>query len=146
MRLKGRAIKEGRAEGEALVSREAIGFFGGVDPQTGAVVEPGHQLEGQSIRGKILVFPSGKGSTVGSYTLYRLRKKGLAPAGIINAQSEAIVAVGAIIADIPMVDRIDISHIKTGDKVTINGDTVEVGRPESSGTFDQAAGSKPDAT
>lgn len=124
MRLKGRVIKEGRAEGEALVSRVAIGFFGGVDPETGVVVEPGHELEGSSISGKILVFPHGKGSTVGSYTLYRLRRKGLAPAGIINAQSEAIVAVGAIIADIPMVDRIDISQISTGDRVTINGATV----------------------
>jgi predicted aconitase with swiveling domain len=125
MRLKGRVIKEGQAEGEALVSYEAIGFFGGVDPETGVIVEPGHELEGRSISGKILVFPKGKGSTVGSYTLYRLRKNGLAPAGIINTQSEAIVAVGAIIADIPMVDRIDISRIKIGDEIAINGDMVE---------------------
>ena len=126
MKLAGRLITHGHAEGEALVSREAIGFFGGVDPETGVVVEPGHALEGRSIAGKILVFPNGKGSTVGSYTIYRLRKKGLAPAGIINAQSEAIVAVGAIISDIPMVDRIDISQIRTGVKVTINGDKVQV--------------------
>ncbi len=126
MKLKGRVIVEGRAEGEALVSREAIGFFGGVDPETGVVVEPGHELQGRSICRKILVFPTGKGSTVGSYTLYRLRKNGLAPAGIINAQSEAIVAVGAIIADIAMVDRIDVSKIETGDKVAINGDLIEV--------------------
>ena len=126
MKLAGRVITHGHAEGEALVSREAIGFFGGVDPETGAVIEPGHELEGQSIAGKILVFPNGKGSTVGSYTIYRLRKKGLAPAGIINAQSEAIVAVGAIISDIPMVDRIDVSQIRTGVKVTINGDKVQV--------------------
>jgi predicted aconitase with swiveling domain len=126
MKLKGRVIKEGRVEAEALVSLEAIGFFGGVDPETGVVVEPGHELEGRRISGKMLVFPTGKGSTVGSYTLYRLSKKGLAPAAIINARSEAIVAVGAIIADIPMVDRIDISHIKTGDKVSISSDTVEV--------------------
>jgi len=131
MKLAGRVITEGHAEGEALVSREAIGFFGGVDPETGAVVEPAHELEGQSIAGKILVFPSGKGSTVGSYTIYRLRKKGLAPAGIINAESEAIVAVGAIISEIPMVDRIDISQIRTGDKVTISGDTVQVNHIDS---------------
>ncbi len=146
MRLKGRVIVEGRAEGEALVCQEAIGFFGGVDPETGVVVEPSHELEGRSIYGKILVFPTGKGSTVGSYTLYRLRRKGLTPAGIINSQSEAIVAVGAIIADIPMVDRVDIAHIKTGDKVTIRGGMVGVGSTEDSGTSDQASGSKPDAT
>jgi predicted aconitase with swiveling domain len=132
MKLKGRAINDGRAEGEALVSRQAIGFFGGVDPETGVIVEPGHELEGRSISGKILVFPSGKGSTVGSYTLYRLSKKGLAPAGIINAKSEAIVAVGAIIAGIPMVDNIDLSHMKTEDKVTIDGDLVEVNEIDSS--------------
>jgi predicted aconitase with swiveling domain len=118
-----------------------------VDPETGVVVEPSHELEGRSICGKILVFPTGKGSTVGSYTLYRLRRKGLTPAGIINSQSEAIVAVGAIIADIPMVDRIDIAHIKTGDEVTISGGgMVGVGSTEDSGTFDQASGSKPGAT
>ncbi len=128
MRLKARVIKEGRAEGEALVCHEAIGFFGGVDPETGVVVEPGHELEGRSICGKILVFPTGKGSTVGSYTLYRLRKNGLAPAGIINAQSEAIVAVGAIIADIAMVDCVDISQMETGDTVLINGEIIEVPR------------------
>ncbi len=129
MKLIGRAIKEGRAEGEALVSHEPLGFFGGVDPETGVVIEPGHELEGHCIAGTILVFPRGKGSTVGSYTLYRLRKKCLAPAGIINAQSEAVVAVGAIISEIPMVDSIDLSQIQTGNEVTINGDTVEVVRP-----------------
>jgi len=128
MKLRGRVIKQGHAEGKALVSRQPIGFFGGVDPETGLIVESTHELEGESVSGRILVFPQGKGSTVGSYTLYRLRKKGLAPAGIINAQSEAIVAVGAIIADVPMVDRIDISQIGTGDAVTINGALVEIDR------------------
>jgi predicted aconitase with swiveling domain len=123
----GRTIKEGQAQGRALVSREPIGFFGGVDPDTGVVVEPGHELEGESVAGKILVFPTGKGSTVSSYILYRLRKAGLAPAGIINAESEAIVAVGAIIADIPMVDRIAIEEIRSGDLVTIDGERVSVG-------------------
>ena len=128
MKLSGRVIRGGQAQGMALVSREPIGFFGGVDAETGLVVESGHELEGESITGRILVFPGGKGSTVGSYTLYRLRRKGLAPAGIINAQSEAIVAVGAIIADIPMVDCIEISQIETGDTVSIQDDTVEVTR------------------
>ena len=126
MKLHGRAIREGSARGEALVSRQPIGFFGGVDAETGLVVEPGHELEGESISGRILVFPTGKGSTVGSYTLYRLAKKGLAPAGIINARSEAIVAVGAIIADIPMVDYVDVGQIRTGDPVSIEGGLVRV--------------------
>lgn len=128
MKIRGRVIRKGRARGFALVSTEALGFFGGVDPETGVVIEQGHELEGQSVAGRILVFPRGKGSTVGSYTLYGLMKNGMAPSGIINSQSEAIVAVGAIIADIPMVDHIDISPIRTGDTVTIDGETVEVSR------------------
>ncbi len=123
---KGRVIKAGRCEGEALVSAEPIGFFGGVDAETGVVVEAGHPLQGQCIAGRILVFPTSKGSTVGSYILYRLKKAGRAPAGLIAAQSEPIVAVGAIIADIPMVDQVDIKHIHTGDRVTIDHEHVHV--------------------
>jgi len=74
------------------------------------------------------VFPTGKGSTVGSYVLYRLAFKGLAPAAIINESSEAIVAVGAIISNIPMVDQIDIARIRTGDEVVIDGEWVEIQR------------------
>ena len=80
MKLRGRTIYAGSAEAEALVTRMGISFFGGVDPETGVIVERGHELEGQSIRGRVLVFPTGKGSTVGSYTLYRLKKAGCAPA------------------------------------------------------------------
>ena len=75
----GRKISPGSAEGEALVTSMGISFYGGIDPETGQVVEKGHALEGQSIGGKVLVFPTGKGSTVGSYTLYRLKKAGKGP-------------------------------------------------------------------
>lgn len=125
--LRGRVIKAGRARGAALVSSEPIGFLGGVDPDTGIVVEKGHPLEGQSVAGRILVFPTGKGSTVGSYSLYRLARNGLAPAGIINSRSEAIVAVGAIMASIPMVDKVDITLIRTGESVTIDGEVIRIG-------------------
>jgi len=112
-------IKPGHAEGEALVSPDPIGFLGGVDPDTGVVVESGHPLEGQCVAGRVLVFPTGKGSTVGSYTLYRLARNGLAPAAIINAEADPVVAVGAIIAEIPMVDQVDVSRIRTGDWVQV---------------------------
>ena len=124
--LQGRVIKAGRCEGEALVSPEPLSFFGGVDAATGVIVEPGHPLQGQRIAGRVLVFPTAKGSTVGSYILYRLKKAGLAPAGIVNAESEPIVAVGAIIAEIPMVDRVDIAQIQTGDRVIIEEGSVTV--------------------
>lgn len=120
--MKGRKIFGGKAEGEALVSKEGISFYGGVDPDTGVVTERGHPLEGQSITGKVLVFPVGKGSTVGSYTIYRLKKNGKAPSAIINKECETVVAVGAIISEIPCVDHIDIENIKTGDNLKVNAD------------------------
>jgi len=126
--LHGRVIHGGRGEGRALVSPAPIGFLGGVDPDTGVVLEPGHPLQGQSVAGAVLVFPTGKGSTVGSYTILRLRRSGHAPVAMLNAESEAIVAVGAIIANIPMVDQLDISAIQAGDWVTIEDGTVTVRR------------------
>jgi len=128
LELEGRIIKAGSAEGLALVSTQAIGFLGGVDPETGVVIEAGHPLEGESIAGRVLVFPTGKGSTVGSYTLYRMARAGTAPAAILNVESEAIVAVGAIIGDIPMVDRVDISRIRSGDRVRVAGGCITVER------------------
>ncbi|MGD8967211.1 MAG: DUF126 domain-containing protein [Anaerolineae bacterium] len=118
-RVLGRAVNAGHAEGEALVSREPIGFLGGVDPDSGLVIEPGHPLEGQSVAGRVLVFPTGKGSTVGSYTLYRLARNGVAPVAIVNAEADPVVAVGAVIADIPVVDHVDVLQIRTGDRVEI---------------------------
>jgi predicted aconitase with swiveling domain len=122
--MEGRIIKYGSVEGEALVSSQPIGFFGNIDPDTGVVIEKGHPLEGKSIKGKVLVFPTGKGSTVGSYSIYRLKMNGVAPIAIINEECEPIVAVGAIISDIPCVDRIDISKIKDGTNVKVEGEKV----------------------
>jgi len=122
--LRGRVVVEGHASGQALVSAEPIGFLGGVDPDTGLVTEKGHVLEGQSVAGRILVFPFGKGSTVGSYTIYRLARAGLAPNAIINLEGEPIVAVGALIANIPMVDQVDISQLQTGMSVVVDGEVI----------------------
>jgi uncharacterized protein len=126
MTLHGRSIFPGTAQGEALVTAQAISFFGGVDPETGVVVERGHELEGQCISGKVLVFPTGKGSTVGSYTLYRLKLNGHAPLAILNAVCETITAVGCIIAEIVCVDQLPIDDIHTGSLVRIDGDVVNL--------------------
>ena len=104
-----------------------ISFFGGVDPESGVVVERGHELEGHSIAGKVLVFPTGKGSTVGSYTLYRLKANGKAPAAIVNAECETITAVGCIIAEIPCVDQMPIEHLETGMKVVVDAGAGQCG-------------------
>ncbi len=120
VKLEGRKISPGVITGEALVTSQGISFYGGVDPETGVVVEKDHELENQSIVGKILVFPSGKGSTVGSYVLYQLAKTGKGPVAIINQETEAIVAVGCIISDIPAVDKIPIDKIKTGQQLHVD--------------------------
>ena len=121
--LQGRKIYKGYAQGKALVSSEPISFYGGVDPETGIIMEKGHPLEGQKITGSILVFPTGKGSTVGSYMLYWMKDIGTAPRAIINKECETIIAVGSIISEIPTVDQIDISQIKTGDNLIVDGNT-----------------------
>ncbi len=117
--LSGRVIHPGRARGQALVSAEPISLLGGIDPETGRVVDPRHPLAGCEVGGRVLVFPTGKGSTVGSYVLYQLARHGRAPAALVNARCEAIVAVGAIISGIPAVDQIDITQIATGDWVRV---------------------------
>ena len=122
MKLQGRCIYRGTVEGDALVTSMGISFFGGVNPETGMVEEKGHELEGQSVSGKILVFPTGKGSTVGSYTLYQLKYNNKAPKAIINSQCETITAVGCIISEIPCVDQIPIEKIKTGMIIRVDGE------------------------
>jgi len=122
MKWQGRKIFGGMEVGEALVSSTGISFFGGVDPDTGVVKERDHELEGQSIAGKVLVFPTGKGSTVGSYTLYRLKLAGRAPLAIINAECETITAVGCIMAEIPCVDQVPIGELQSGQQIRVDGD------------------------
>jgi phosphomecalonate degydratase small subunit len=124
MEIKCHRVACGCASGEALVTKEAISFLGNVNPETGAVVDPGHELYGKCIAGKVLIFPGGKGSTVGSYVIYQLKKRGLAPAAMINIRSEPIVAVGAIISGIPLVDRVpaDILLLNDGVFTTVDAD------------------------
>ena len=126
MKLEGRKIYKGTASGSALVTSMAISLYGGVDPDTGVVVEKGHELEGIAITDRILVFPTGKGSTVGSYTLYRLKMAGRAPKAIINAECETITAVGCIISEIPCIDQIAIEKITTGNWVDVDADNATV--------------------
>jgi uncharacterized protein len=128
---KGRGIARGKGQGPLLISPAPISFLSGVDPESGIIVEKGHPLNGKCIAGTVLAFPYGKGSTVGSYVLYALSRNGHAPAAIINAEAEAIIATGAIIGEIPMVDRIDIplAQLRNGTRVTVNGDTGEVEYP-----------------
>ena len=124
MQIKCHRVASGRASGPALVTGQAISFLGNVNPETGVVVDPAHELFGECIAGKVLIFPGGKGSTVGSYVIYQLKKRGLAPAAMINLLSEPIVAVGAVISGIPLVDRVgeEVLRIKSGTIVDVDAD------------------------
>jgi len=112
MRIKVRKISPGYAEGELLIANSPISFLGDVDPKTGKIINERNELYGETIVGKIFAFPYGVGSTVGSYVIYQMKKYGTAPAAIINERSEIIIAVGAIISDIPAVDGVKLSEIK----------------------------------
>jgi uncharacterized protein len=124
LELHGRVIRAGRAEGEALVSIEPISFYGGVDLDTGVVTERGHPLEGRALAGLILLLPRGKGSTVGSWALLRLGRRGLGPAALVCRRCDTIVAVGAILAEVPCVDGIDIHAFRSGTRLVVEGDCV----------------------
>ncbi|MEM1590106.1 MAG: DUF126 domain-containing protein [Candidatus Bathyarchaeia archaeon] len=119
--LRGRGVVEGKYAGEALVSTKPISFLGEVDPATGKVIDRHSDLYGECIKDKVLCFPYGHGSTVGSYVLYSLARNGLAPKAIINRRADPVIVVGAVIANIPMIDQVDISQIRTGDLVEVNG-------------------------
>jgi predicted aconitase with swiveling domain len=124
--LEGRQISGGVGTGKALVLDSDLSFLGGVDPETGRIKDRGTGAFNRTVRNRVLVFPKGKGSTVGSYVIYGLSANGKAPAGIVNAETETIVATGAILAKIPLVDQVDIGAIRTGDRVTVDGDRGEV--------------------
>lgn len=120
-----RGLKKTRVEGEALVTQMPISFLGFIDPKTGNIIQKGHELEGKSIGGKILVFSTGIGSTVGSYVLINLAHKGLAPKAIIQRESDTVTLVGAVIGEIPLVHRLDqdpMTVIKNGDKVIVDSE------------------------
>ncbi|AKH97325.1 DUF126 domain-containing protein [Halanaeroarchaeum sulfurireducens] len=118
----GRTIADGEATGAVLRSTEPISFYGAVDIESGEFIEEGHQLEGENVSDRVLVFPRGKGSTVGSYVLYGLAQRGNAPAAIVNAETETIVATGAILGEIPCVDGIDVTDLEDGDRVNVDAD------------------------
>ena len=105
--LRGRKIVTGKASGEAVVTKEAISFNGGVDNMTGIVTEPGHEIEGANITGQVLVFRTGKGSTGGSYKIYDMVSRGTAPVAFVQVAPEGVTTIGAIIGNIPVVASFD---------------------------------------
>ncbi len=128
-KIKGCGVVPGIAKGEVLVTFESISFWGGLDPATGTINDPRHALFGQSVAGKVLAFPFGKGSSTGSLIMLELVRVDKAPAAILNIRTEPILATGPIVGkhfygrQIPIVslDEASFRKLKTGQSVTING-------------------------
>jgi predicted aconitase with swiveling domain len=122
--LQGEPVTDGIASGVALVTAQKIAFNLGVDERTGLVVERGHELEGRSLAGTVLVFAGGKGSTASSFSLLQMVSGNNGPVAMVNIESDAIVAAGAVLAGIPLVHRCDanpVEAIKSGDLVRVDG-------------------------
>lgn len=123
--IKCKKISKGHAKGEVLITKDPLSFLGGVDPHTGIVIDQGHELYSEKISDKILVIPSGKGSTVGSYVIFQMKKSKTAPKAIISIKAEPIIATGAIMAEIPMVHHPEINILdilKKGDIIEVDAD------------------------
>jgi hypothetical protein len=120
-----RKIAEGKAEGEAIISTDAICFYL-VEPETGIVIERNHALEGRSIAGKILVMPSGKGSSVVQADgLYKLMKHGKAPLAMIVEFPDPVLVSSAIVMEIPTVMRVGrefYEKVRTGSRIRLDAD------------------------
>ena len=133
MRIRARGIVPGRASGMVIVSPAPFSFVGGVDPTTGSLLNDATDVAGERLDRRIFAFPSGKGSTVGSYVLYGLGKRGHGPAAIVNRRADAVVAVGATLAGIPMVDRVDVGGLRTGDRIIVDANRGSVDLPDVNG-------------
>jgi len=128
--LKGRPVIAGSAAGEALVSAEPISFWGGIDPADGRIIDRRHERCGQNVAGRVFVFPHGRGSSTASAILLESIRRGTAPAAIVNLRTEAILALGAIVADellgrsIPIVVLPEeaFRSIRDGDRLTVEPD------------------------
>jgi predicted aconitase with swiveling domain len=124
--LRGRKVVGGVAEGEALVTRETISGWGGINPMQGTVIETRHELRGQSFKDKVLVFRGAKGSSGWSVIFHTARLAGNAPRAMVFNEMTTKVALGAVVMRIPSVtdlDRDPLDVIETGDWVKVDGDT-----------------------
>ncbi len=127
-KITGCGVVPGIAKGQVLVTSESISFWGGLDPATGAINDPRHELFGKSVAGKVLAFPFGKGSSTGSLIMLELVRVNKAPAAIVNVRTEPILATGPIVSkhfygiQIPIIslDENSFRMLKTGQHVTVN--------------------------
>ena len=123
--LRGRCVVPGVAQGEALVTRERISGWGGIDSRTGTIIETRHELRGVSFAGKVLVFPGAKGSSGWSNAFHLTRVLGVAPAALLFNEMTTKIALGAVVTRAPALtdfDRDPLQCIETGDWVRVDAD------------------------
>lgn len=124
--LRGRKVVGGRFEGEALVTRDRISGWGGIDPRSGTVIETRHELKGISFAGKVLVFPGAKGSSGWSSQFHIARLAGVAPGAMLFNEMTAKMGLGAVVVHAPAMTDFDedpLERIRTGDWVRVDADT-----------------------
>jgi predicted aconitase with swiveling domain len=123
MKLVGRGLVEGSASGKLLVSVQPISFLGAVEAETGVVVEKGHELYGEKLRGSILAIPYTVGSSVGAYVIYNLKKKGVGPEGIVAKKGDITLVSGCALAGLPLADGFELKRLKekAGRMATLDG-------------------------
>jgi hypothetical protein len=127
--LYGRGLVGGVAEGEALVTSEALSGWGGVEPRRGRVIELRHELVGQSFAGKVLVFPGAKGSSGWSGMFHMSRLMGTAPAAMVFTTMNTKIALGVVVTRVPAMTDLDadpLTTIRTGDWVRVDADRGEM--------------------
>lgn len=127
--IRGRCVVPGVTEGEALVTRQTISGWGGVNPMTGTVIETGHELQGISFAGKVLIFPGAKGSSGWSGVFHTTRLKGVAPIAMLFNTMTTKAALGSVVLRVPAMTGFDadpLDSIATGDWVRVDADAGEV--------------------
>ena len=123
--IRGRKVVGGVAEGEALVTRDTISGWGGIDASTGTVIERRHELVGQSFNDKVLVFPGAKGSSGYSHYFHLARVAGAAPKAMLFNKMTTKAALGAVVTRVPAMTDFDqdpLAAIETGDWVKVDAD------------------------
>ncbi|MDP7975432.1 MAG: aconitase X swivel domain-containing protein [Thermoprotei archaeon] len=126
--FRGKVAVEGMVDGMALVSRFPLSFLGGVNPATGQIIDHESDVFGEFVTGKILIYPTGKGSTVGSYVIYGMKKVGTAPAAMVLVKPDPVTTIGCVISGIPMLHSVEaaVLSIKQGSRVRVSKDVLEV--------------------
>lgn len=125
--MNGRVLAPGEATGPALVLDEPLSFWGGLDPETGTIVEVNHPQRGRSVVGWILVMPSGRGSSSSATVLAEAIRRGTGPAGIVLGEADEIVAIGALVAAELYDTRVPVV-VAAGHELTlvVDGDPIEL--------------------